>query len=158
MAGRTPAARHVDVRILETMTIQTLSDDGVAHRHPRRADRHVAGRALSIERAVRGVLRCHCDVMRLMCETQIAGARAGTRNPVDAFLDDAVVTRCAACRLREERTSRFDNTGMTARAEWENLRVLLVRKAIASNWRFRGGDERLRHHEPGGDRRVPARQ
>src|SRR5688500_18850631 len=82
-------------------------------------------------------------MMRPVRETQIATARTGGRLPGYSLLDHAVVARCAARRIGENRLLRLGHPGVTCSAQRKEVRVLRVRKTfLLLPLAERRGDER----------------
>ena len=128
VARRARFVRHVHMRRIVPVTVDALIDDGMLHRHPRRAALDMTRGAIADQRAVGGVFRRRCAPVCLVCEASISGTRAGARLPLDSLLDHTVVARCARRCFRKHRLSGLDDAHMACGAQWEHLGVSLVRE------------------------------
>jgi hypothetical protein len=154
---RACAARNIHVWILQTVTVETLSDDGIMHSHPGRSDLNVARGAILCQRTVAGIL-CRCGtVVHLVSEPPVPRARTRPWLPRHLRLYHTVVTRLATPGLGENRLPDFNYSCVTCRAKRKDIGMLLMRKALcrcaAAAW---SGQQRSGREQADGQRRAEA--
>jgi hypothetical protein len=141
---RTCLARNIKVRIFQSVTAETLSDDCIAHHHPGRSRLVVTRGAIPDQGAVCRILHGHGAVMILMSEAPVPRPRSLARLPRHLRLDDAIVTRCALYCLRKHRLSWLYYPGMTSGTKRKHLGMLFMGEPLRCT-----ANKRRRKRRPG---------
>jgi hypothetical protein len=128
MTGCTCLAWNIHVRIFQSVTAETLSDDCIAHGHPGGSGLVVTGGTVSDQGAVGRILHCHRAVMILVGEAPIPGTRSTSRLPRHFRLHDAIVARRAPFWLWKHRLSGLDYPCMARRTKRKDFGMLFMRE------------------------------